>query len=262
MGGGCVASRVFDAIWSVTCNDFGVFQVDPQIVAVDCFKKHIPRGLVTLDEVVKAMGILEARRQWLPWTDRRSGLKWAILPRWGDEQTVGNPALNRDPRPPARILKRCSLRTRDFFARYSRVSRDKITRVPPPPLTEEEGGILNGGGEGVQGEGPEELRPLLNQLWLVENYPKDEKKDVDRLRRMIHLYGMDLVERVVGEWVSKRMDEPLTPGARPRSELWTWARKRAQWDAEDKRDQQERGAPRRHKAAGKDQFGPTGEVKL
>lgn len=239
---------VFDVCWNAAANDFGVFQPDPEVIRIEGFKRVL--RLAPIKKVARAMELLEKEGQWLVWVDRKTGLKWAIFPRWGDEQTAGNPSLNRDPTPPKRILAKCSRKTREFFARYSHMLRETLAGRS---LLQEGGGgsIGQEGGEGVQGEGeslPPEWADMLAQLYSVPGYGGDSAKDVPLLERAVGLYGRDLVMRVIAAWVTRRMDEPLMPTSKPRNQLWNWFRKQKEWDDEAaaKRD----GKPKQSAAKG------------
>lgn len=229
---------VYDVAWGLSANDFGVFQVSAEAIRAEGFPRLLDTNLAPLERVVRALVLLEKSGQWLSWTDRKSGLKWAIFPRWGDEQTAGNPTPSRDPYPPDRILAKCSLKTREFFAKYSREITDEFatdSRKTTTSLREEDIKALEEGGKGVQGEGSgldPELLSLMQQLHSVTGYPADPAKDADMLQRAVGLYGMALVRHVVGSWVLRRQDDPLRPKARPRVELWNWFRIQKGWDGE------------------------------
>jgi hypothetical protein len=233
--------------WNLIANDFGVFQVSAQLVFVQGFSRLLDVDFISLESVGTALGLLEKAGQWIPWMDRATAQRWAIFPRWGDEQTAGNPALNRDPLPPSRILAKCSLKTREFFAKHSR----EISPVLNCDSLLQEGQALEGqeGGEGVQGEGadfPPELAPLAAQLYAVIGYPRDPAKDLDLLKRAVKLYEIALVRHVIGAWCLRRQDDPLRPQSRPRVELWNWLRKQRQWDDERRqRDASTAGRNRR-----------------
>lgn len=245
--GDLIPRQVYDVCWGIIANDFGVFQPDAEVVRVEGFKRVL--DLAPARKIARALELLEKEGQWLTWKDRRSGLKWAIFPRWGDEQTIGNPSLSREPVPPRRTLARCSLKTREFFARYSGMLRESLSCYSLP----QEGGGGRGqeGGEGVQGEGadlPPEWADILQQLYSVPGYHPDRQEDIGLLERAVGLYGRELVTHVVAAWVTRRLDDPLKPGSRPRSELWNWFRKQKQWDDEDERKRQ--GKPKQGAARG------------
>ena len=113
--------------------------------------------------------------------------------------------------------------------------REKGAIIPvatPYPLDKED----KGGGEGVQGEGlelPPKWEKLLRDLYAVPGYPAAPEKDVPLLERAASFYGMQLVTDVVSAWVVRRMDDPLRPTSRPRSEIWNWFRKQKQWRDEE-----------------------------
>lgn len=238
---------VYDACWNVVCNDFGVFQLDPSVVTVHGFSRLLDTDFVSIELVAEAMADLEKEGQWISWLDRRTGQRWAIFPAWGDEQTIGNPAINRDPLPPTRTLKRCSLKTREFFAKYSRVLRESLPTDSRHTSSSSRGGEeVEEGGEGVQGERgdlPSEWSDLLKALYAVLGYPQDVAKDTDVLSRASGLYGRELVTRVVGAWATRRADDPLRPNSRPRVEIWNWCRKQQQWDEEARSSNDRTGKP-------------------
>lgn len=225
---------VYDVCWGEVANDFGVFQVSAELIRTGGFPRLLDTNLASIAKIERALALLKKAGQWLIWVDRRSRLTWAIFPRWGDEQTIGNPSPNRDPIPPDRILAKCSPKTREFYAKYSRIVTGEF--APDNLLLKRGGGYRpEEGGEGVQGEGGDidpELAPLLEQLHSVVGYPADPAKDRDLLGRAIGLYGLPLVRHVVGSWSVRRQDDPLKPKARPRVELWNWFRIQKGWDNE------------------------------
>jgi hypothetical protein len=225
---------VYDVCWNEVANDFGVFQVSAELVRTSGFPRLLDTSLATIPKVERSLALLTKAGQWLVWVDRLSKVRWAIFPRWGDEQTIGNPSPNRDPVPPGKILAKCSLKTREFYAKSSRNITGEF--APDNLLLKEGGGVaVLEGGEGVQGEGPgldPELLGLMQQLHALAGYPADLAKDADMLQRAVGLYGIALVRHVVGSWALRRQDEPLRPKSRPRVELWNWFRIQKGWDGE------------------------------
>jgi len=225
---------VYDVAWGLSANDFGVFQVSAEAIRAEGFPRLLDTNLVPKEGVERALALLERGNQWLTWIDRTTGLKWAIFPRWGDEQTIGNPTPSREPNPPDRVLAKCSLKTREFFAKNAVIARESFAQ-DQHLHKEGGGGAVLEGGEGVQGDGSRldpELVSLIQQLHAVTGYPADLGKDADMLRRAVGLYGIALVRHVVGAWALRRQDEPLRLKARPRVELWNWFRIQKGWDGE------------------------------
>ena len=240
---------IYDVCWGEVANDFGVFQVSAELIRTSGFPRLLDTNLATIPKIERALALLTKGGQWLAWVDRTSKLRWAIFPRWGDEQTIGNPSPNRDPVPPDRILAKCSLKTREFYAKFSRTISGGF--APDNYYLKEGVDKALEEGEGVQGEGSgidPELLPLVQQLHSVMGYQADVPKDVDMLVRAVGLYGIALVRHVVGSWVLRRQDDPLKPKARPRVELWNWFRIQKGWDGD--RSSGSQAAPRESAAKG------------
>jgi len=188
---------VYDVAWGLSANDFGIFQVSAEAIRAAGFPRLLDTNLAPKESVERALALLERSGQWLAWIDRKTKLRWAIFPRWGDEQTIGNPTPSREPFPPDRVLAKCSLKTREFFAKNSVIVTEPFAQ---DQHLLKEGGVVAvlEGGEGVQGEGSgldPEVLALMQQLHSVTGYPTDVTKDAGMIQRAAGLYGIALVRQ-------------------------------------------------------------------
>jgi hypothetical protein len=261
----CLLPRaVYDVIWNRAANDYGVFLADPHTITELGFRNYRISELITVDFVHRAMQLLEREGQWLTWLDRTTKQRWALLPRWGDEQNIQNPERNTDPLPPSRVIRRCSGRTREHLARFlasvlatelaSGVATVLVRTSTSNTRGQEKrpGGREEGSGEEPElansvlderlAEVPEKWRPALKLLYAVIGYPIDVSLDVALFERVRVVYPEVDFLRVVAAWVTRRDDEPLEPKSRPRSQLMAWVRKQAEWDAKERREADARAA--------------------
>ena len=72
----------------------------------------------------------------------------------------------------------------------------------------------------------------LDELSRVTKYPYEEQTDLDLIRRLAGKYPSVNVYSVVSDWCISKLGKPLTAKENPRSQINTWCRKQAEWQAE------------------------------
>lgn len=128
--GNLLPFHIFDACWNRVADDFGVFPYNAHEVAGEAIGLLLEAGMFTIAQVEESLDRLTQAGEFLVWTERRGGvaMRWAVLPNWGDEQYIPSPSATRYPPPPPRILGKCSLKTREHFARYHPARGSPITQ--------------------------------------------------------------------------------------------------------------------------------------